>query len=63
VAEYQLYGFDATGRPKHAEVLRGLTRHELKIVAQDRLGDWQGVEVWQGPMCILRLRRSAAAAG
>lgn len=57
VAEFQLYGIDGSGQTGFSELLC-CERAELRAVATQRLKDWSAVEVWEGPVCLLRLQRS-----
>ena len=52
-----LYGLDQAGAPAFEEELGAEDRPRLRVLATARLRDWQGVEVWDGPLCVLRLRR------
>jgi hypothetical protein len=52
-----LYGLDEAGHAAFAEELRSDDRGRLQTVALDRLREWHAVEVWDGPMCVIRLRR------
>ena len=58
MTEFLLYGIDETGRAAFSELLRGANRAGLAQLAEARLRDWPAVEVWEGPMCVLRLRRA-----
>lgn len=63
MAQYQLFGIDASGRTVHAEFLQGSQRSTLRTLARERLRDWHTVEIWEGPMCVVRLSRSQADEG
>jgi hypothetical protein len=63
MSEFLLYGMDDTGQTAHSEVLRDVGREHVRAVAADLLVHWAAVEAWEGPMCILRLRRRPPAAG
>lgn len=63
VAEFLLYGLDETGRTIFSEVLQGTERGALPALARERLRDWRAVEIWDGPMCVVRMRRPARADG
>jgi hypothetical protein len=60
VGEIILYGLDETGRPLLAERLPEADRDRLPLIAEQRLQLCHAVEVWYGPMRVLRLRRPAA---
>jgi len=60
VADFLLYGIDEQGEAVFSEVLHGCDRAALRAKASERLQDWPAVEVWEGPMCIVRLKRAAA---
>ena len=57
--ELLLYGLGEAGEPLFAERLEPLHRDALREVAAERLSRCRAVEVWDGPMCVLRLRRAA----
>jgi hypothetical protein len=61
--EFLLYGLDEAGRPTFAERLAPETRPRLREIAFERLARCATVEVWEGPTCILRVRRSGAPPG
>jgi len=63
VADLMLYGLDEAGETAFSEPLRLADRSELRGVAEARLRQWPAVEVWEGPLCVLRLRRRPALAG
>jgi hypothetical protein len=58
--EFILYGLDEAGDPAFAERLPLEVRPQLKDIARERLDRCHMVEVWQGPACVLRLRRDGA---
>ena len=58
--ELVLYGLDEAGAPAFAEKLKAEHRDRLRELAADRLARCHAVEVWDGPTCVLRLRRPAA---
>jgi len=60
VSDFLLYGIDEDGRAAFSEVLTGLARSSLQALARERLLDWPAVEIWEGPMCVVRLKRPAA---
>jgi hypothetical protein len=57
-----LYGLDQAGQPAFTEELRAEDRPRLRALASERLRDCHGVEVWDGPLCVVRLRRQPATA-
>jgi hypothetical protein len=57
MSEIVLYGLDAAGAPIFTERLAPADRERLRAIAETRLAAHQAVEVWQGPMCVVRLRR------
>jgi hypothetical protein len=61
VADFLLYGLNEAGEAAHSEVLRGAERSRLQDLARTRLARWHAVEIWEGPMCLLRVRRPVAA--
>jgi hypothetical protein len=63
VSDFLLYGLDESGRTAHSEVVRGCERSALRPLAEDRLRHWHAVEIWEGPMCVVRLRRDQPRAG
>lgn len=56
----QLYGMDAAGETAWCELLPATDRETLRAVAAERLSRWHAVEIWEGPVCLVRLRRPAA---
>lgn len=58
--ELLLYGLNEAGEPAFAERLQPHQRHELRALATEHLTRCHAVEVWEGPTCILRLRRGGA---
>jgi hypothetical protein len=60
VPTYVLYGLNEAGVAAHAEELSAETRMTLEGLARERLRSWPGVEIWDGPVCIVRLTRTAA---
>jgi hypothetical protein len=57
LSELLLYGLDESGETTFTQQLRDADRGQLKALAHDRLKCFARVEVWDGPMCVLRLRR------
>jgi len=57
VGDLRLYGLDATGEVAFAEDLPAGERGDLRAWAERRLADWPAVEVWDGPLCVVRLSR------
>jgi hypothetical protein len=60
VDQIVLYGLDETGRAAFTERLPEADRDRLSLIADQRLQACHAVEVWYGPMCVLRLRRPVA---
>jgi hypothetical protein len=58
--ELLLYGLDEAGQPAFAERLAANQRPRLREIAAEHLERHHVVEVWEGPTCVLRLRRPAA---
>jgi hypothetical protein len=61
VADFLLYGIDELGDAVFSEMLQGCDRATLRARAGGRLRDWPAVEIWEGPMCIVRLKRAPAS--
>jgi hypothetical protein len=59
VAELLLYGLDEAGETTFSERLSLNDRSELRALAAERLSRCDAVEIWEGPMCVVRLRRDA----
>jgi len=57
--EFLFYGLDEAGRTASSERLHGLDLPALRALAQERLSVFHAVEVWEGPLCVVRLRRRA----
>lgn len=57
VSDFLLYGLDASGEAIFSELLSGHERAALAAIARQRLAQWHGVEIWEGPMCVLRMQR------
>lgn len=62
MGELRLYGLDEAGKAVFAEELASGERGDLRALAERRLADWPAVEVWDGPLCVVRLSRSRAPA-
>jgi hypothetical protein len=60
VGDLRLYGLDEAGETVFAEDLAAGERGEVRALAERRLADWHAVEVWDGPLCVVRVRRRAA---
>jgi hypothetical protein len=60
MSDFLLYGIDAAGETLFSEVLQAHDRAALREIAGERLRQYHAVEVWEGPMCVLRLQRTAA---
>lgn len=59
MTDFLLYGMDEAGQTGFSETLSGCDRAALRTLAEERLRDWHAVEIWEGPMCVVRLRRTA----
>lgn len=59
MSDFLLYGMDAAGETVFSEVLQGRERASLREIAGERLRECHAVEIWEGPMCVLRLHRTA----
>jgi hypothetical protein len=55
-----LYGLNEAGEPAYAERLPPERRGDIGALAAERLAGHHAVEVWEGPVCILRVRRKAS---
>jgi hypothetical protein len=62
VGEILLYGLDEAGETAFAEQLGETDRDRLRALARERLKAYAAVEVWDGPLCVLRLKRPAPLA-
>ena len=60
MSQFQLYGIDEAGHAAFSELLRDVERDALGALARERLREWHAVEIWEGPVCLVRLRRSSA---
>ena len=61
MSDFLLYGLDAAGEAVFSEMLIVHDRAALSALARQRLLDWPAVEVWEGPMCVLRMQRTEAS--
>ncbi|MFC3070889.1 hypothetical protein [Phenylobacterium soli] len=52
-----LYGLNEAGEPAFAERLPPSERARMREIAHSHLQRFHAVEVWEGPTCVLRLRR------
>ena len=57
VSEFLFYGLDEAGQTAFSERLQGGEADTLRALARERLSRFHAVEIWQGPLCIVRLRR------
>ena len=57
MSEFTLYGLNEDGETAFCEMLREVERAALPAVARERLKDWSAVEIWEGPICLVRIRR------
>jgi hypothetical protein len=62
VGDLRFYGLDETGDVMFAEDLAAVDRRDLRALAERRLADWPAVEVWDGPLCVVRLSRRTVPA-
>ena len=60
--ELLLYGLGDAGEPLFSERLQPQHRDALRELAAERLARCHAVEVWDGPTCVLRLRKAPAKA-
>ena len=60
MAIFLLYGINEIGQTVFSQLLHGIDRADLRALADARLRDWHAVEVWEGPVCLLRMRRTRA---
>jgi hypothetical protein len=58
VATFQLFGINGAGETAFTQLLRTSDQEAVHAIARERLSEWPVVEVWEGPVCLLRLRRS-----
>ncbi len=57
MSDFLLYGLDEVGEAVFSEVLVGRDRLGLPEIARARLNEHHAVEIWEGPMCVLRMQR------
>lgn len=57
VSELLLYGIGADGETAYAQPLPRQDAATLRVLAQSRLTDFAAVEIWDGALCVVRLRR------
>jgi hypothetical protein len=57
LSDLLLYGLDEGGETAFTERLGDADRARLQSIARARLDRFAQVEVWDGPMCVLRLKR------
>jgi hypothetical protein len=62
VGDILLYALDEAGETAFTEQLAVTDRVRLRELARERLKDHAAVEVWDGLLCVVRLRRASAAA-
>ena len=60
MADILLYGLDEGGQIVFTEQLAAAERPRLRAIAEARLGRCAAVEVWDGQICVVRLRRPDA---
>lgn len=60
MGDLRLYGLDEAGETVFSEDLAAGERSHLRALAERRLAEWHAVEVWDGPLCVVRLRRRGA---
>jgi hypothetical protein len=58
VGEILLYGLDDAGETAFTAQLREADRDRLRDIAREHLNRHAAVEVWDGPLCVVRLRRT-----
>ena len=63
MSQFQLYAMNEAGETTFSEVLREIDRDDLRALAAERLREWHAVEIWEGPICLVRIRRPAVGAG
>lgn len=55
--DFTIYGLDEHGETTSTERLRVPDRQMLAELGRMRLGKFHAVEIWEGALCVLRLRR------
>ena len=60
MSDFLLYGLDEVGEAVFSELIVGRDRVGLPDIARERLTEWHAVEIWEGPMCVLRMQRPKA---
>ena len=59
MSQFELYGIDEAGETAWCESLRDVDRGALGALAAERLREWHGVEIWEGPVCLVRIKRTS----
>jgi hypothetical protein len=60
VSELLLYGIGADGETAYTQAVPRQDQASLRSLAATRLNEYHAVEVWDGALCVVRLRRRAA---
>lgn len=58
--EYLMYGIDIAGAIVSTERFAGVDEAEVRRIATERLERYPMIEVWDGAICMIRLRRPSA---
>ncbi|MDB5448916.1 MAG: hypothetical protein JWQ52_44 [Phenylobacterium sp.] len=58
VTRLLFYGLDEAGETTFAEEVPRQDSAALRALAAARLSEFHAVELWDGPLCIIRLRRA-----
>jgi hypothetical protein len=58
VSDLLFYGLDEAGGMALTEQLSRRDAAALKALARERLDQFHAVEIWDGPLCVVRLRRA-----
>ena len=58
MATFQLFGINGAGEAAFTQLVQTTDREAVHALARERLNDWPAVEVWEGPVCLLRLKRA-----
>lgn len=61
MTELLLYGLNEGGDTILSETFPAQMRHTIRELAEARLEQCHAVEVWEGPLCIVRLKRARAS--